>query len=53
LVCHAKVATGMQTGLYDLCSRYTNVDIISAARHERDINEHYLSSIKYTFLQSE
>lgn len=50
LVCNAKVATGMQTGLYDTCSRYTYVDVISGARHEKDMQEHYLRSINYTFL---
>lgn len=51
MVCNSKVATGMQTGLYDTCSRYTLVDIISGARREEDVNEHFLSSINYTFLQ--
>lgn len=47
---HAKVCTGTQTGLYDMCCRYTNVDIVASAFKIEDINEHYLPAINYNFV---
>ena len=49
LICHATVCTGTQTGIYDTCSRYTNVDIMTA-QSLAEIGEHYLPSIHYTFV---
>lgn len=50
LICNAKICTGTQTGIYDICSRYTNVDIIASSFSFDTIHEHYLPSIKYTFI---
>jgi hypothetical protein len=49
LICNATVCTGTQTGIYDTCSRYTNVDIMTA-QSLSEIAEHYLPSINYTFV---
>jgi len=50
LICNSKVCTGLQTGIYDTCSRYTDVDILSAASNVKEMQEHYLSSVKYNFI---
>lgn len=50
LISNAKVATGLQSGVYDACGRYTNVDVLAAAPSIKDMNEHYLPFLNYTFL---
>ena len=50
LICNSKVVTGLQSGVYDACGRYTDIKVLAAASSIAGMNEHYLPSIKYTFL---
>lgn len=45
LISNAKYAIGQQTGMFDTCSRYTNVKVVP---HGNDMAIHYLKSIEYT-----
>lgn len=44
MISNAKFAIGQQTGIFDTCARYTNVNVVP---HTNDLSIHYLKSINY------
>lgn len=48
LISNASAAIGQQTGVYDTCSRYTNVKVVP---HSNTLAENYLKSVNYLHLE--
>lgn len=48
LICDAEYAVGQQTGVYDTCSRYTNVKVVP---HSNELAENYMKSVNYIRLE--
>ena len=53
LICNAKVCVGLQSGIYDTCGRYVDINVLAGASNVEELNEHFLPSIDYKFIDKE